>query len=245
MNYLLYNKKLFFKNAYELKLRCYYSLLSIIVTFCICYLYSDAIIYLFVNTILIKMDSQRFIFTSLKEIFFMYIKFSFLSGIFFSFPVFLIQFLCFFMNGLYKYEIKIIFQYIVLSFLLFIIGFFLGYKIIIPNAWTFFLEFENNNVFFPLHFEAKLNNYLFFIINFLFSIIICLQIPAILFLLISFQFFNNIHFLKNRKLLYIVSILVGTLISSPDIFSQMFIIFNFIIFYEISIFLIFFFKKIN
>tara|TARA_B100001142_G_scaffold300436_1_gene325206 strand:+ start:31597 stop:32349 length:753 start_codon:yes stop_codon:yes gene_type:complete len=245
INYTTYNKKLFFKNAYELKLRFYYFLLTLIITISICYIYSDAIIYMFVNPLLIKMNSQRFIFTSLKEIFFMYLKFSFLLGLLFSFPIFILQLLLFLSNGLYKYEIKIILFFLIFSGLLFIIGFLLGYKIIIPNAWNFFLEFENKNIFFPLHFEAKLNTYIFFILNLLLGIIICFQIPAFLFIFFSFNFFKSFQFLKNRKLIYILSCFAGTLISSPDIFSQLFILFMFITIYEISLFFLFFFNKIK
>lgn len=134
MNYTIYNKTLFLKNAYELKLRILYYLLSLFLTIIICYIYSDAIIYFFVNPIIIKMSSQRFIFTSLKEIFFLYFKFSIISGFFFTIPILFIESILFFFNGLYIYEIKLIIFFSIFSFCLFIIGFILGYKVIIPNA---------------------------------------------------------------------------------------------------------------
>ena len=245
LSYLSYNKTLFFKNAYELKLRLLYCLLSLSITIIACYIYSDAIIYFFVNPILIKMSSQRFIFTSLKEIFFMYLKFSCISGLFFTLPIFFTQFILFFLNGLYKYEVKLILYISLFSFCLFCLGFCLGYKVIIPNAWNFFLSFENQNAFFPLHFEAKLNNYLFFIINVLLGIILCFQIPSIIFLLVSFNFILNIEFFKKRKLIYIINVILGTLISSPDIFSQLFIICSLIFIYEILIFFLFFIKELK
>ena len=128
---------------------------------------------------------------------------------------------------------------------MFIIGFLLGYKIIIPNAWNFFLNFENKNIFFPLHFEAKLNNYLFFIINVLIGVVFCFQIPAIFFIFINFKIFKNLEFIKRRKYIYILNIILGTLISSPDIFSQFFLIFCLILIYEILIFCLLFIKKIK
>jgi len=243
INSFNYNKTLFFKNAYELKIRFFYCLFSLFVTILFCYIYSDAIIYLFVNPILIKMSSQRFIFTSLKEIFFMYLKFSFIMGILISIPIFIIQLLFFFINGLYKYEVFYILTFLLLSCFFIYFGFYIGYNILIPNAWSFFLEFENSNDFFPLHFEAKLNNYIFFILNILIIIVLCLQIPAILFLLISFNFIQNLNFLKKRKLIYVFCIILGTFISSPDILSQLFLIIIFLILYEFSIFILIFFKN--
>jgi len=245
LTYIFYNKKLFLDNAYELKLRFLYYVLSLILTIICCYIFSDAIIYFFVNPIIIKMSSQRFIFTSLKEIFLMYLQFSCICGLFFSIPVLLAQLFLFFFNGLYIYEIKLLVIFIGISLILFLIGFLLGYKVIIPNAWDFFLSFENKNIFFPLHFEAKLNNYIFFIINVLIGIIVCFQIPAIFFIFINLNLFKNIEFLKKRKLIYILNIILGTLISSPDIFSQLFLILCLILIYEVLIFCIFFIRKIK
>lgn len=244
-NNFSYNKTLFFKNAYELKLRFYYIIFSLLLTIIFCYLYSDSIIYVLVNPILIKMSSQRFIFTSLKEIFFLYLNFSFLMGILLTIPVIIIQFLFFLLNGLYTYEFKLILKFMVLSVIFFTFGILIGYKLIIPNAWNFFLEFEGNNNLFPLHFEAKLNNYIFFILNVLLAIIICFQIPVLIFLLLSLHIFKNNFIFKNRKLMVVICIIIGTFISSPDIFSQLFIILIFILMYEISIFFFYFFKKLS
>jgi sec-independent protein translocase protein TatC len=159
--------------------------------------------------------------------------------------VLILQCFSFIINGLYKYEFYKISLLLILSTLLLLLGFLLGYYIIIPNAWNFFLEFENNNVYFPLHFEAKLNNYLFFIVNLLLGIIICFQIPAFFFICFSFNLLKKNNFLTNRKLIYIISIFTGTLISSPDIFSQLFIFCIFIFSYEISFLYLFFLTKLK
>lgn len=244
INFITYNKKLFFKNAYELKIRLLYILLSLILTIICCYIYSDAIIYVLVNPILIKMNSQRFIFTSLKEIFFLYLKISLILSLIFTLPIILIQLLFFFSNGLYKYELKKIIFISILSSFLFIFGYLLGYKLIIPNIWNFFLEFEKQNAFFPLHFEAKLENYLFFILNMLFGIVFCFQIPIILLVLNLFNIFKrNEQILINRKIIYLFIIIIGTFISSPDILNQFFIFSIFILMYEIYIYIHIFFTK--
>lgn len=56
INFIIYNKKLFFKNVYELKIRLLYILLLLILIIICCYIYSDVIIYVLVNFILIKMN---------------------------------------------------------------------------------------------------------------------------------------------------------------------------------------------
>ena len=75
-----------------------------------------------------------------------------------------------------------------------------------------------------MHFEAKLENYLFFILNMLFGIVFCFQIPIILLVLNLFNIFKrNEQILINRKIIYLFIIIIGTFISSPDILNQFFI----------------------
>lgn len=238
----MYTKNLFLKNAYELKLRFIYYIFTLILTIICCYIYSDEIIYIFVEPIISKMNSQRFIFTNLKEIFFMYFEFALIGGFFFSLPILIGQIFFFFINGLFKYEIKIIYFITFISFILFFLGFGLGYYYIMPSAWDFFLLFEQKNNFFPLHFEAKLNTYLFFTLNILLSIILSFQLPTVIFLFLFFKDLTNkvVNFFSQRKLNYLILISLSTLISTPEIINQLTLSGSFLIIYEISLFFIFY-----
>ena len=191
------------------------------------------------------MNSHRFIFTKLTEIFFMYIKFSLITGIIFSIPIFIIQLWLFFLPGLYKYEKKIFDLYFIISFIFFFISFFINYYYLIPNILKFFLNFEQTNSFFPLHFEAKLEDFLFFIIYIFINIIICFQLPPIIVLLILLNILSYDFFILNRKYFFIFFLFLSAIIAPPELYIQLFITLIMIGFYEIILFCIFIIKYLK
>lgn len=227
----------------HLNLRLFYCCLTILLTFICSYIYSDALIYLFIKPFLIKMYSNRFIFTSLLEVFLTYIKFSFIVSCFASFPIIIFQLWLFFIPGFYIYEKKKINIFCILIYIFFLVSLFIGYFIVLPSIWNFFLKFDNTNLLFPLHFEAKINDYLFLMLSILIKLIICFQIPPILIILTSFKLINKQFFILKKKIFYLLFLLLSTLVSSPEILSQILLFFLFIIFYEIGIFTIYLIKN--
>lgn len=91
-NYFLNNSNLFKYYVKELKLKTLYSLLTILITIISCYVHINQLIYIFTSYLLNNMNSHRFIFTGLTEVFFTYIKFAFIIGLFFSIPFILLNF---------------------------------------------------------------------------------------------------------------------------------------------------------
>ena len=231
---------LFFRYLNELKFRFFYSFLTILISFICCYIYSDQIIYLFTNYLLVNMNSHRFIFTNLTHILITYIKFSLVISILVSMPIILIHFWFFLIPGLYKHEKAVIDFYLILNFICFNLGYFLAFYILLPKIWTFFLSFENNNIFFPLHFEAKLEDYLFSSLFFIFNILITFQLPAILFLLIYFKIISFNFIIGKRKIFYLIFLLLSGLLCPPELYSQLFFVILLGILYEILLLSIFF-----
>jgi sec-independent protein translocase protein TatC len=230
---------LFFKYLNELKFRIFYSFLTILISFICCYIYSDQIIYLFTNYLLVNMNSHRFIFTNLTNILITYIKFSLVVSIAISIPIILLHFWLFIVPGLYKHEKQIIDIYLILNFICFYIGYSLAFHFLLPKIWTFFLSFENNNTFFPLHFEAKLEDYLFSALFFILNILITFQLPAILFVLIYLNIISFKFIIGKRKIYYLVFLLLSGLLCPPEIYSQFFFVILLVILYELTLFLIY------
>jgi len=191
------------------------------------------------------MDAHRFIFTSLIEIFFTYIKFSAIIAFLISLPFIFFQIWLFLIPGLYKYERKSLNIFIIFIILIFLISVSIIYFLILPNIWKFFLLFEQNNTLFPLHFEAKINDYLFIMLSIVFNIVLCFQVPSILLLLTYFKIFDIKFLINKKKLFYLILLIIGTIISSPDIISQLFIISFLWVLYEFSILILYFFKFIK
>ena len=88
-----------------------------------------------------------------------------------------------------------------------------------------------------LYFESKINEYFLFYMSLYYICVFYFQIW--IFLFIAFDFFNskNIIRVKNlRKFFYYVLVVFSTLITPPDVYSQMCISLFFIVSYEILVF---------
>ena len=104
MHFYLNNLSNYLYFFFEVKYRICYIILSIILTFFICYLYKEQFIYLLKNYLLYNMASHRFIFTKLTQILITYIKFSIILSFFINIPFIIVHFLYFFITALYKHE---------------------------------------------------------------------------------------------------------------------------------------------
>lgn len=237
------SKHLFLTNFYELKLRVFYILFTFLITFITCYFYCDNILYLLTNSIFKYMKSQRFIYTNLIEMFYINIKISLIIAIICLIFILIIHFYLYFFNALYKYEQNLFKKLVIYNNIIILCIISIFYYYIIPYAWTFFLYYENN-LLFPLHFEAKLTNYLNFLLTILINIFIIFQS---IFIIISLLILNNkinLNFLRKRKFIYTIFLLLGTLLTPPDVASQLLFLIIFIIFYEIFLFIIIYYLKV-
>ena len=126
----------------ELRSRLLNSLIFIFIAFIIAYIFAEHIYNFLVSPYAeaVKDDkvSRRLIFTALHETFITYIKVAFFTAIFLGSPVLLIQIYKFIAPGLYKNEKKAILPYLVSTPILFLLGGFLVYYLVMPLAIKFF-----------------------------------------------------------------------------------------------------------
>lgn len=228
----------------EIKNRSVLLLSGWVATVLVSYTYKEILLLLVLtkqNTSLIAYTNEMFyfIFTNVTEIFAAYIIL-----IFFMTNQITVLYLCyhifiFITLGLYKAE------YNYLGFIFKICLFVLFFSIIIFNkvllsfSWDFFLSFQNFATLksLTLHFETKLSEYLDFYIKFHYTCIIYFQIFSLLVL-----FFDNFkdELLKMvkcfRKFLYYCFVIFSTVMTPPDVFSQIILSFGIIFICEILIF---------
>lgn len=115
---------------------------------------------------------------------------------------------------------------------------------LIPLTWNFFLSFQSSTLAhsFMLHFEVKLKEYLLFYISFYYICEFYFQL-FILYLIILDYTKSNLKIIKKfRKIYYYCFIILSTIITPPDFFSQVLTSLIFILIYE---FLILFFSFKN
>lgn len=171
------------------------------------------------------------------EVFHIYLKISYFISIQITMVFFCFYFLVFISPGLFNFEYKKIWYSWIFCVIIWIIILLYMYKYLLPWSWKFFLSFQhfssNQNI--NIYFESKLSeffNFCFYFFNIIFIIYI---IFIILCLYINFLL-KNIQLIKNfRKNFYFMFFVIASLITPPDIISQIFVGLTIIIFYEIII----------
>lgn len=152
--------------------------------------------------------------------------------------MFFYHLLIFLALGLYRFEfnkLKFTFKIFVITWLSSVI---LLYKFLIPFSWSFFLNFQKNKIGLQpvsFFFEAKIMEYLNYFTNLYYICLLSCQ-----FLIIIALVLNSISNKKNkmfRKLFYLIFVVFSTLITPPDVLSQIIVTINLIVIYEIIIFL--------
>jgi sec-independent protein translocase protein TatC len=223
----------------ELRKRIIFCIIFFLITFFICYNYASEI-YQWLLQPLIDLDSnqdhRRIIYTNPSEAFVTYLKLSFYSAFFFSFPIFAAQFYLFLAPALYKKEKKITLSILFFVPFLFLLGAIIAYFFILPLALKFLLSFETKGFSsMPITLEAKISEYLDLVTNVLFGCGVAFQSPLCLIFLIRIGFLS-INDLRKRRRYWIVFIfIVAAILSSPDVLSQLSLAIPMILLFEIAI----------
>ncbi len=190
-------------------------------------------------------EDKRMIFTGLPEVFLSNLKISIFASFVVSLPFLIIQVVMFISPAMYKKEKLFFFPVFFLIPILFFLGVFFAYFILIPIIWNFFISFEN---FFSsglnLELESRYSEYMRLIMFLLLASGLSFEFPILLIVLTKLGIIN-IRLLKNNRKYFFIGILIfSAIFTPPDIISQLGIAIPLIIFYEVSIvFINFFIKK--
>lgn len=233
----------YYKYYIEIKNRTLLIVFAWILALTICYFYKEAILFLLIdsnNSIISSYEKPYFIFTNITEMFYVYLELSlFISNQIAIFILFY-QALMFLSLGLYTFEflkLKFAFQVFVISWFASTI---LLYKFVIPFSWNFFLSFQQtSNDIQPvsIFFEAKIMEYFHYFTSLYYICLINCQ-----FLVVLIVFLTNLNEKLGktktfRKLFYLIFVVFSTIITPPDVISQIIISLLLITIYEFLLFL--------
>lgn len=228
----------FLINLNELKLRSVYFLISFVLLFIVNFNYSLELVYLSSKFFLDL--GQKFIYTSLLDPLYIYLKLSFFYSLIFVQPVFFYLFIYFFLKGFNNFYVLYLFSYSLIIYFLTLLGFLVISFFCFPFLFKFLLNFQLNNPSEELNLILQativqyFNFYLFFIYFYiLISILFVFLFFLVFFGIISPQTYFNYTF---RKYLYGFFFVIFLLIAPPDFFMQIFLLPFFILFFEIYIF---------
>lgn len=233
----------------ELFFRFKYSLNSLVLVFLICFKYKTILFILFTYPVLFdKTQSQynitHFIYTHPVELFNIYFLLITLYGCFLLLPYIFWQCIDFLKSSLHQNEYKRLKRVLTNTFCSFLIINVFSFLIILPKVWVLVNKFNyyaglNQEINF--FFELKVSDYFSFFLSYLYYINI-----FIIILFITYTFINYLglkELIRRKKLFIFLNIVFATLLSPPDVSSQLIVLFFLTLIFEYTIyFYIFFFK---
>ena len=224
----------------EIKNRIILMIITVLSAFLTAYYYKTFLLILIIvsNMKLSNDVLNYFIFTSITELFSIYLILCLSLTGQILYYIILYHIICFSSPGLYKIEYNNLKLVFVLVISLGTISLYFFYKILIPILSDFFLSFQNYSLkTISFYFEAKIYDYLIFYKDLYSSCFFSFQSCTILILLSNYVS-NNLELLKVfRKFFYLIFLLFSTVVTPPEIFSQLFLFTSLILSFEMLVFL--------
>lgn len=225
----------------ELRKRLIYILVVFFIVFAACYFFSEEIFQFLVKPLATllqaKGEGRRLIYTGLTEAFLTYIKVSAFAASFIAFPLIASQIWLFIAPGLYLHERKLFVGLLIATPVLFFLGAAFAYTVIFPAAYQFFLSFESSAIAgnLPIQLEAKVNEYLSFVMRLIFAFGICFEMPVVLTLLASVDMVTRQGLIQKWRIAVLLIFIIAAIITPPDILSMLGLALPLIILYGLSI----------
>lgn len=227
-------KQPFLSHLEELRKRLIASAIAAGIGFVVCYIFSEELFELLVIPLKKQMPAgDRLIFTNLPEMFFIYLKTAFVSGILLVSPYIFYQLWLFIAPGLYKNEKKYVIPFVIFSTVLFAVGSLFGYFVVFPFGFKFFMGFANEYI----QALPSVKQYFSFAIKLLFAFGIIFELPVVTFFLARMGLVTSDFLRKKRKYAILLTFVIGAILTPPDVITQCMMAGPLIVLYEISIFI--------
>ncbi len=151
----------------------------------------------------------------------------------FTMPWLFIQLWMFISPGLYENEKSFTAPLMASTIILFFCGVSFAFFIVCPIIFKFFIGMAPNSI----QVMTDINEYLGFIFKLVFAFGIAFEIPVATVLLVNSKIVTKTSLTKARPYLIVVFLIIGMLLTPPDIFSQLFLAFPMWLLFEIGILL--------
>ena len=213
----------------ELRKRLIIIAVAVIVGTCISYYYVDLLL-----EILLK-PAGKLYYMRPTEAFFTYMKVSVVGGLVIAAPIILHQIWLFVKPALTVREKQLSNWILPVAIGLFGIGIVFSYFLVLPAAVKFFMGFATDE----LQPMFSIGQYMDFVLSFVLPFGFIFELPLILIILGYFNLITSRFLKTKRKILILISFIIGAVISpTPDMFSQTMIALPMILLYETSLFVL-------
>ena len=218
----------------ELRRRLLYCAAALVVTFFACFYFSEQI-FGFLLQPLLKAGQHRVIYTQIFEAFFVQVKVAFFAAMMISFPIIANQLWQFVAPGLYKKEKRALFPFLLATPVLFLTGAAMAYFVAVPLALHFLLSFQGSVGGVQREALPSVDNYLGFVMQFLFGFGLAFLLPVLLMLLERAGIVTRKQLVSARRYAIVASFGVSAVLTPPDVGSQLLLALPLVILYEIGL----------
>lgn len=224
----------------ELRQRLIWSALAFFVAFVVCYVFHKQIFSILVAPMnsLPHPEGRRMIFTAPTEAFFTYVKLAAWGAVCVSFPIVAGQLWKFVAPGLYQNEKSAFLPFLVATPFMFALGAAFLYFLILPYGLQFFASFEiprEAGGAVPIQFEAKMNEYLSFVMALILAFGISFELPVLLVLLCRVGILTPRQLAEKRRYAIVALVTFAAIVTPPDVFSQLALAIPMYVLYEAAI----------
>ncbi|MCI4625797.1 MAG: twin-arginine translocase subunit TatC [Candidatus Magnetoovum sp. WYHC-5] len=241
------DKMPFTSHLAELRQRILIILTVLLLVFSLCFTYSDWFVKILIFpiekdiklsldkpyiTFIEKAKEASLVFLAPAEALWMNIKVSMVASFVIIIPLILMQIWLFVRPALHDKEKNFFFPFIIISTLLFLVGSFFCFAIILPYALGFLLTYKTSGLT-PM---LSVGNYMDFTMKFILAFGFVFELPIILIFLTKLGIVTPEKLTKSRKYALVLSFVVAAFLTpTPDAFNQLLMAVPIILLYETGI----------
>ena len=210
----------------ELRSRIINSLLAIVFGSCVAYLFLDEI------TKYLTLPVGKLYYMRPGEAFFTYLKIDIAAGFLIALPIIFYHAWKFFLPAMTRSERAVLGILVPASVILFFTGLAFSFFLILPVALKFFMGFgqESEN----LQTLFSFGSYFEFVILFVLPFGFVFELPLVIIVLGKLGILTSAALGKYRRYVFFFSFVIGALVTSPDVITQIAVAIPVILLYEVG-----------